>query len=122
MWRVEKVIIKTHLGMPGTIVHRSEQTLDNADDIDMIGTSEAVVADAFGSLKVEAAKMGLRTNVPKTKYMIMDIEPGGKGTVELAGDVSTSSIAAEELTSNDMSEEYRYRVMCISRALEIYVY
>lgn len=58
----------------------------------MISISKAVVAKTFGSLMVEAEKMGLRVNFPKLNYMTrpwampLGIEPGGEGKVNLAGD------------------------------------
>lgn len=54
------------------------------DDIDAMGTCKAVVAEAFGTLKVEAAKLKLHVNVLYTKYMIIG-GSDGEGTVNLAG-------------------------------------
>lgn len=71
-------ITGTSAGQPWWISEsRSKWILAYEDDIDMMGTSRAVVAEAFGSLKVEATKKWLRVNVPKTTYMTIGIEPGG---------------------------------------------
>jgi hypothetical protein len=44
--------------------------LADADDIDIVGRSQSAVRDAYLALKREAAKVGLKINEQKTKYMI----------------------------------------------------
>ena len=51
----------------GTIFNKLTQILAYADDIDIIGRSQAAVRDA---LQREANKVGLKINENKTKYMI----------------------------------------------------
>jgi hypothetical protein len=41
-----------------------------ADDIDIVGRSQAAVRNAYLALEGEAAKVGLKINEQKTKYMI----------------------------------------------------
>jgi hypothetical protein len=41
-----------------------------ADDIDIVGRSQSAVRDVYLALEVEAAKIGLKINEQKTKFMI----------------------------------------------------
>jgi hypothetical protein len=54
----------------GTIYNKESQLLAYADDIDIVGRSESAVRDAYLALEREAAKLGLKINEQKTKYMI----------------------------------------------------
>ena len=61
----------------GTIFYRSLQFLGFADDIDIIGRTTAKVREAYTRLKREAARIGLRINTTKTKYLLAGDHPGG---------------------------------------------
>jgi Reverse transcriptase (RNA-dependent DNA polymerase) len=59
------------LGHSGrTIFNKQTQILGYADDIDIIGRSQAAVRKAFLALERKANKAGLKINESKTKYMI----------------------------------------------------
>jgi hypothetical protein len=53
-----------------TIYNKETQLLAYADDIDIVSRSQSAVRDAYLALKGEAAKVGLKINEQKTKYMI----------------------------------------------------
>ena len=66
----------------GTIFTKSDQLVCFADDIDVIGRSLETVADQYTRLKREAARIGLKVNVLKTKYMLANRTNGiGPGLV-----------------------------------------
>jgi hypothetical protein len=54
----------------GTIYNKETQLLAYADDIDIVGRSQSAVRDAYLALEKDAAKVGLKINEQKTKYMI----------------------------------------------------
>jgi hypothetical protein len=54
----------------GTIYSKETQLLAYADDIDIVGRSQSAVGDAYLALEGEAAKVGLKINEEKTKYLI----------------------------------------------------
>ena len=54
----------------GTILFRSLQFLGFVDDIDIIGRIAAQLCEAYTRLKREAARIRLRINVTKTKYLL----------------------------------------------------
>jgi hypothetical protein len=54
----------------GSIFNKQTQILGYADDIDIIGRSQAAVREAFFAPEGEANKVGLKINKSKTKYMI----------------------------------------------------
>ena len=54
----------------GTILYRSLQFLDLANDIDIIGRTAAKVCEAFTRLKCEAASIGLRIKATQPKYLL----------------------------------------------------
>ena len=56
--------------MRGTIFTRSGQFVCCADDVDTIGRNKEMVADMYTRLNREAARIGLKINVSKTKYML----------------------------------------------------
>jgi hypothetical protein len=49
---------------------KQTQLLAYADDIDIVGRSLESVRNAYLALETEAAKVGLKINKQKTKYMI----------------------------------------------------
>jgi hypothetical protein len=53
-----------------TIYNKETLLLAYADDIDIVGRSQSAVRDAYLALEREAAKVGLKINKQKTKYMI----------------------------------------------------
>jgi DNA-binding PucR family transcriptional regulator len=55
---------------PAQIKTKKDNYLHNADDIDIVGRSQSTVRDAYLALEREAAKVGLKINEQKTKYMI----------------------------------------------------
>ena len=69
---LECVIRRTGLDndIRGTNLNRSLQILGFADDIDIIGRTTAKVCGAYTRLKREAARIELRINATKTKYLI----------------------------------------------------
>ena len=62
------------------------------DDIDIIGINSRAVEEAFGSLRSEAARVGLIINSAKTKYMV-------------AGAGAWADVGAEVIVKNK-PEEY----------------
>jgi hypothetical protein len=52
------------------INNKETQLLAYADDIDIVGTSQSAVRNAYLALEGEAAKVWLKINEQKTKYMI----------------------------------------------------
>jgi hypothetical protein len=60
---------RANLQTTGTI-YKETQLLAYADDIDIVGRSQSAVWDAYLALEGEAAKVGLKINEQKTKYMI----------------------------------------------------
>ena len=67
---LEDVMRRAGLNMRGTIFTRSGQFVCYADDVDIIGRNKETVADMYTRLKRKAARMGLKINVSKTKYML----------------------------------------------------
>jgi hypothetical protein len=67
---LEVIVRRANLQTTGTIFNKERQLLAYADDIDIVGRSQAAVRDAYLALEEEAAKVGLRINEQKTKYMI----------------------------------------------------
>jgi hypothetical protein len=53
-----------------TIFNKQTQILGDADDIDIIGRSQAAVREVFLALEREANRVGLKIDESKTKYMI----------------------------------------------------
>jgi hypothetical protein len=54
----------------GTIYNKETQLFVYADDIDIVSRSKSAVRDAYLALEGEVAKVGLKINEQKTKYMI----------------------------------------------------
>ena len=67
---LEIIVRRAKLQTNGTIFNKLTQILAYADDIDIIGRSQAAVRDAYLALEREANKVGLHINENKTKYMI----------------------------------------------------
>jgi hypothetical protein len=68
---VLKVIVRrANLQTTGTIYNKETQQLAYANDIDIVGRSQSAVRDAYLALEGEVAKVGLKINDQKTKYMI----------------------------------------------------
>jgi hypothetical protein len=64
---LEVIIRRANLQTTGTIYNSETQLLAYADDIDIVGRSQSTVRDAY--LEREAAKIGLKINEQKTKYI-----------------------------------------------------
>jgi hypothetical protein len=64
------MVRRTNLQITGTIYNKETQLLAYADDINIVGRSQSAVRDTYLALKREAAKVGLKINEQKTKYMI----------------------------------------------------
>jgi hypothetical protein len=67
---LEVIVRRVNLQTTGTIYNKETQLLAYADDIDIVGRSQSAVWDAYLAFKIEAAKVGLKINEQKTKYMI----------------------------------------------------
>jgi hypothetical protein len=68
---LEVIVRRANLQTTGTIYNKETQLLAYADDIlDIVGRSQSAVRDAYLALEGEAAKIGLKINEQKTKYMI----------------------------------------------------
>jgi hypothetical protein len=67
---LEVIVRRANLQTTVTIFNKETQLLAYADDIDIVGRSHSVVRNANLALKGEAAKVGLKINEQKTKYMI----------------------------------------------------
>jgi hypothetical protein len=67
---LEVIVRRANLQATGTIYNKETQLLAYADDIDIFGRSQSAVRDAYLALEGEAAKVGLKINEQKTKYMI----------------------------------------------------
>ena len=122
---LEGVIRRSGLNMRGTIFTKSGQLVCFADDIDVIGRSLETVADQYTRLKHEAARIGLKVNVSKTKYMLANgterdqNQLGSKVTVD--GDefdvVQKFVYLGSMITAdNNNSREIRRRIINGSRA------
>jgi hypothetical protein len=55
---------------PGIIYNEETQLLAYVDDIVIVSRSQSAVRDAYLALEREAAKLGLKINEQKTKYII----------------------------------------------------
>jgi hypothetical protein len=67
---LEVIVRRANLQTTGTIYNKETQLLVYADDIDIVGRSQSAVRDAYLALEGKAAKVGLKINEQKTKYMI----------------------------------------------------
>jgi hypothetical protein len=67
---LEVIVRRANLQTTGTIYNKETQLLAYADDLDIVGRSQSAVRDAYLALEREAAKVRLKINEQKTKYMI----------------------------------------------------
>jgi hypothetical protein len=67
---LEVIVRRANLQTTGTIYNKETQLLAYAGDIDIVGRSQSAVRNAYLALEGEAAKVGLKINEQKTKYMI----------------------------------------------------
>jgi hypothetical protein len=67
---LEVIVRRANLQTTGTIYSKETQLLTYADDLDIVGRSQSAVRGVYLALKIEAAKVGLKINEQKTKYMI----------------------------------------------------
>jgi hypothetical protein len=67
---LEVIIRRANLQTTGTIYNKETQLLAYADDINIVCRSQSAVRNAYLALEREAAKVGLKINEQKTKYMI----------------------------------------------------
>jgi hypothetical protein len=67
---LEVIVRRANLQTTGTIYNKETQLLAYADDIDIVGRSQSAVRNAYLALEEEAAKVGLKINEQKTRYMI----------------------------------------------------
>ena len=67
---LEKIVRDAGIQLRGNIYYKSVQLLAYADDVDIIGRTEADIKKTFIALNEAAVKMGLQVNEEKTKYMI----------------------------------------------------
>jgi sorting nexin-29 len=72
---LEKVIRDLGIERRGIIYYKSVQVLAYANDLDISGSSERDVKEAFIKLNNEAQEMGLNINEEKTKYKETTAEP-----------------------------------------------
>jgi hypothetical protein len=96
--------------------NKETQLLAYADDIDIVGKSQLVVRDAYLALEREAAKVRLKINEQKTKYMVaawndMTIRDVGQsvaiGDKHFEGSLMTPT--------NDVSLEIQRRIQTANR-------
>jgi hypothetical protein len=66
---LEVIVRRATLQTTGTIYSKETQLLAYADDIDIVGRSQSAIRDAYLALEEEAAKVRLKINEQKTKYM-----------------------------------------------------
>jgi hypothetical protein len=69
---LEAIVWRPKLHKTGTIFNKQAQLLGYADDADTISRSLEAVRDVYLALEAAAAKLGLKINEQKTKYMIAD--------------------------------------------------
>jgi hypothetical protein len=67
---LEVILRRANLQTTGTIYNKEIQLLAYADDINIVGRSQSAVRDVYFALEREAAKVRLKINEQKTKYMI----------------------------------------------------
>jgi hypothetical protein len=67
---LEVIVRRANLQTTGTIYNKETQLLEYADDKVIVGRSQSAVRNAYLALEGEAAKVRLKINEQKTKYMI----------------------------------------------------
>jgi hypothetical protein len=68
---LEVIVRRANLQTTGTIYNKETELFAYADDIDIVGRSQSAVQNAYLALAREVAKVGLKINEEKTKYMIV---------------------------------------------------
>ena len=66
---LEGAIRRARIGTSNTLASNLSQILSFADDLDLVGRTQIEVEEVFTSLVTEAATLGLKINIEKTKYM-----------------------------------------------------
>ena len=99
----------------GTILYRSLQFLGLVDDIDIIGRTTSKVREAYTRLKRAAARIALRINATKTKYLLAGDSDHLGSNVLIDGDslevVKEFWYLGTVVTlDNDISSEIRRRI------------
>jgi hypothetical protein len=119
---LEVIVQRANLQTTGTIYNKETQLL--ADDIDIVGRRQSAVQNAYLALEREAAKVGLKINEQKTKYMIAarnDRMIRDVGQSVAIGDkhfeVVKEFVYLESLmtTTNDVSLEIQRRIQTANR-------
>jgi hypothetical protein len=67
---LEVIVRRANQQTTGTIYNKETQLLAYADHIDIVGRSQSAVRNAYLALEGEAAKVRLKINDQKIKYMI----------------------------------------------------
>jgi hypothetical protein len=102
-----------------TIYNKETQLLAYADDIDIVSRSQSAVWDAYLSLEREAAKVALKINEQKTKYMISarnDMTIRDVGQSVAIGDKHFEVVKESLMTpTNDVSLEIQRRIQTANR-------
>jgi hypothetical protein len=67
---LEVIVRRANLQITGTIYNKETQLLVYADDINIVCRSQSAVRNAYLAMERKAAKVALKINEQKTKYMI----------------------------------------------------
>jgi hypothetical protein len=70
LFNVVLKVRRANLQTTGKIFNKEKQLLAYTDDIHIVGRNQPAARDAYLTLEIEAAKVGLKINEQKTKYMI----------------------------------------------------
>jgi hypothetical protein len=112
---LEVIVRWANLQTTGTIYNKETQILAYTNDIDIVGRSQSAVRDANLALEGEAAKVGLKINEKKTKYMIAagnDRTIGDKHFEVVKDFVYLGSLMTP---TNDVSLEIQRRIQTANR-------
>jgi hypothetical protein len=66
---LEVIVRRANLQTTGTIYNKETQLLAYADDIYIVGRSQSAVQKAYLASEIEAAKVELKINEQKTKFI-----------------------------------------------------
>ena len=115
---LEGIVRRTKLNASKTLATSSIQLLAFADDIDIVGRTEAAVKETYVVLREEAAKVGLMINEEKTKYMTT--RPDNRDKVEMGGQSFETVnefvyLGALIRCDNDNTMEIKRRIMLANR-------
>ncbi|CAH1388426.1 unnamed protein product [Nezara viridula] len=116
---LECAIRRSQIQIGGTVFNHSVQLLGFADDIALVGRTRAAIKDAFLVLQGAPARMGLKVNEMKTKFMRAD--PKYAANVEIRGmtfeDVSELIYRGSQVNvNNDLNSDIQRRIMAANRA------